>query len=98
LILALEPLLVSLIIVTVNQDEHRWASFQDEWKKEAHIVTEELAGILWLDIVEDAEHETDRLGRIDGACPVGVNFQKGGCLFLDLDHRFGWSWKESEWG
>jgi hypothetical protein len=33
-------------------------------------------GILWLGIVEDAEHETDRLGRIDGTCPVGEIFKK----------------------
>ena len=39
-------------------------------------MTEELAGILWLGIVEDAEHETDRLGRIDGTCPVGEIFKK----------------------
>jgi hypothetical protein len=76
LILALEPLLVSLIIVMVNQDEHGWASLQDEWKKEVHMVTKKPAVSLWLGIVEDAEHETDRLGTIDGACPFGEILKK----------------------
>ena len=75
----------------MGQEVMTLISINPRTKKNSYQVTEKLASILQLDVIEDVKHETDGLRRVHGALPVWIYFEDGGLHFFDFDHHFGGS-------